>query len=266
MAPNFTARHRGGDGPPLLLIHGFTDTWRTWDLVLGGLERHHEVLAPTLPGHCGGPGIPGEFSDDAVVDWLEAELDAAGWETAHVCGNSLGGYLSLRLAERGRARTVTALAPGGGWASGDTSYEQTLDYFPQMQKLVKQAAPFAGQFLAAAEGRRRATAFTSVNFEHIPAELLEHQMVGTAGCTAVEPLVAFARENGWPVDASRIECPVRIVWGTEDRILLWPQSAAGYRDESFPHADWVVLDDVGHCIQLDVPDETIGLILGQTGA
>ena len=48
MAAEFTPSHRGGSGTPLVLVHGFTDTWRTWDLVLPELERHHDVLAPTL--------------------------------------------------------------------------------------------------------------------------------------------------------------------------------------------------------------------------
>jgi len=57
---------------------------------------------------------------------------------------------------------------------------------------------------------------------------------------------------------------VRIVWGTEDRILTWPAAAVRYREEWLPHADWVKLDGVGHCPQLDVPRETAQLILGFT--
>ncbi len=57
---------------------------------------------------------------------------------------------------------------------------------------------------------------------------------------------------------------MRVVWGTEDRLLEWPSSAARYRNEWLPQADWVVLDDVGHCPQLDVPLETAQLILGVT--
>src|SRR5688572_7057837 len=59
MDARFTAAHRGGEGPPLVLVHGFTGSWRIWDLVLPALERRHEVLAPTLPGHAGGPPVAG---------------------------------------------------------------------------------------------------------------------------------------------------------------------------------------------------------------
>jgi pimeloyl-ACP methyl ester carboxylesterase len=44
-------------------------------------------------------------------------------------------------------------------------------------------------------------------------------------------------------------------------VLPWPSSAARYRDDWLPHADWVELDDVGHCPQLDMPLETAQLIL-----
>ena len=57
---------------------------------------------------------------------------------------------------------------------------------------------------------------------------------------------------------------MRIVWGTEDRLLPWPSAAERFRTEWLPHADWVVLDGVGHCPQLDVPLEAAQLILGCT--
>ena len=62
MYSTFTPLHRGGHGTPLVCVHGFTDTWRTWELVLPVLERHHDVLAPTLLGHAGAPPITSEVS------------------------------------------------------------------------------------------------------------------------------------------------------------------------------------------------------------
>jgi pimeloyl-ACP methyl ester carboxylesterase len=76
---------------------------------------------------------------------------------------------------------------------------------------------------------RRATLFTTSNFEHIPPELLAHQLCGVAACDAVEPMLALARRDGWSLDARRVACPARIVWGTEDRLLSWPDSAARYQ-------------------------------------
>ena len=264
MASEFTPSHRGGAGSPMVCLHGFTDTWRTWDLVLPALEREHDVLAVTLPGHAGGPPIDGPVTDALLADGVERAMDEAGFETAHVVGNSLGGFVSLQLAARGRADTVVALAPAGGWAADDNSFREAALFFRTMKELLEAAAPHAEAILATPEGRRRATEFTSVNFEHIPVDLLAHQMRGAAACDAVEPMIEHALSAGWNLAADRIACPVRVIWGTEDRLLAWPSAAARFREEWLPQADWVELDGVGHCPQLDVPLEAAQLILDFT--
>jgi pimeloyl-ACP methyl ester carboxylesterase len=260
----FTPSHRGGSGPPLVCLHGFTDTWRTWELVLPALERRHDVLAVTLPGHAGGPPIDGAVSDATLADAVVRALDEAGFERAHLVGNSLGGYVALQLAARGRADTVVALAPAGGWAPDDESYREILQHFLTMQEMLAAAAPHADEIVSTLAGRRRATLFTTTSFEHIPAELLAHQMRSAAACVATTPLVEHAAREGWQVDAERITCPVRILWGTEDRLLELPGAAYRYRRDWLPTADFVELEGVGHCPQLDVPIETAELILGFT--
>ncbi len=259
---SFTPSHRGGSGPPLVCLHGIVDTWRTWELVLPALERSHDVLAPTLPGHAGGPPLGSEGSEDALIDPIESALDDAGFTTAHLIGNSLGGYIALKLAAHGRAESVVALAPAGGRAVGDPSEQTVVDHFLTMWEQAKQAVPHVEEIVSTPEGRRGATQFTTSRFEHIPAELLAHQIVGVARCDVVGTLQAL--RGGWSVEADKIECPVRVVWGTDDRVLPWPSAAARYRDEWLPHADWIELEGVGHCPQLDVPLETTELILGFT--
>ena len=259
---SFTPSHRGGSGPPLVCLHGIVDTWRTWELVLPALERRHDVLAPTLPGHAGGPPLGSEIGDDALVDPIESALDDAGFTTAHLVGNSLGGYVALRLAARGRAESVVAFAPAGGRAEGDPSEQEVVERLLTMHEQAKKAVPNVDDIVSTAEGRRAATQFTTVRFEHIPAELLAHQVVGVARCDLFGTLQSL--RAGWNVEAGKIECPVRIVWGTDDRILPWPSAAARYRDDWLPHADWVELDGVGHCPQLDVPLETAELIVDFT--
>jgi pimeloyl-ACP methyl ester carboxylesterase len=233
------------------------DTWRVWDLVRPALERHHDVLALRLPGHAGGPPLDGD-----PVDAVERLLDDAGVGTAHLVGNSLGGWLALQLAARGRARTVVALAPAGGWAGGPPRELFALQ--GELHARMKAAAPHAPALLATDAGRRRATELITVRYDHIPAELLAHQALGGAVCDA-PALLARAADADWSLDAARVDCPVRIVWGTEDRLLPWPAAAERYRRDWLPHADWVVLNGVGHCPQLDVPLEAAELILGLTG-
>lgn len=261
MHRTFTPSHRGGSGPPLVCLHGFTDTWRTWELVLPALERRHDVLAPTLPGHAGGPRLGGPIGVSEAVDALERMMDATGFGTAHIVGNSLGGFLALQLAARGRATSVVALAPAGGWTGNDPLFgDAIVGHFTAMQELARAAAPYADSIVATADGRRRATEFITTEFEHIPAELIAHQVCGVAACDDVGPALEVAVRDGWSLAAECITCPVRVVWGTNDKVLPWPSAATRFREEWLPHADWVVLDDVGHCPQLDVPLEVAALI------
>ena len=235
-----------------------------WELVLPALERRHDVLALTLAGHAGGPPIDEPITGGSLADGVERAIDAAGIGTAHLVGNSLGGHVALQLAARGRARSVVALAPAGGWEGGA---------FP-----LRPAAPAArgarrGEGDRAARGRDRRDAGGPApghgahrrrprrdpRGAHRPPHARRRRLPRAAD------LLDRAAEIDWTLDAARIDCPVRMVWGTADRLLPWPAAAARFRRDWLPHADWVELEGVGHCPQLDVPLETAQLVLGLTG-
>jgi pimeloyl-ACP methyl ester carboxylesterase len=261
----FTPAHRGGAGSPLVCLHGFMETWRTWELVLPALERRHDVLAPTLPGHAGGPALDGPPTGHLMADAVERAMDEAGFDTAHVAGSSLGGFVALQLAARGRARTAVAFAPAGGWARDDPLFGEVLAMQARLHEQARATAPHAQAIVATAEGRRRATQLVVSSCEHIPAELIAHQMLALAGASGAPALIEHGLREGYDeLDAQAIACPVRIVWGTADRLLPWPSAAARLRREWLPHADWVELEGIGHCPQLDVPLEAAQLILGFT--
>ncbi len=85
-------------------------------------------------------------------------------------------------------------------------------------------------------------------------------MIATANCPGLERMIEAALREGYALDAERISCPVRMIWGTADQLLAWPSTAARYLHDWLPHADWVELEGVGHCPQLDIPLETAQLI------
>src|SRR4051794_38431617 len=251
--------HTDATTEPLVLLHGFMDSPRTWELVLPALQRSRDVLVPALPGHVGGPALSGPIDDSLMPDAVERAMDEAGVTTAHIVGNSLGGFVALQLAARGRARSVVALAPAGGWADARQT-RALLDLQREVHESVRASAAYADAIAATPEGRRRATELLTVRFEHLPAELVAHLIIAVAQCDA-QPLLDYAAVGStWELDAERIECPVRICWGTADRLLPWPAAAARFKDYLLPHADWIELADVGHAPQLDVPLETAQLI------
>src|ERR1700709_357539 len=141
----------------MVCLHGFVDTWRTWELALPALEREHDGFAPAVAGHAGGPPIVGEIPDGVLANAVERQMDEAGIETAHLVGCSLGGYVALNIPGRGRAKPVVAFAPAGGWAPGDESFRDTLAFFTTMQDLLVAAVPNPEAILSTPEGRHPAT-------------------------------------------------------------------------------------------------------------
>src|SRR6202167_649690 len=107
-----------GSGEPVLPLHPLLMSHAVWEIVakqLAGPGRY-EVFAPTMAGHHGGPRAgTWLLSSSALADHVERQLDELGWDTAHIVGNSLGGWVAFELERRGRARTVTGIAPAGGW-------------------------------------------------------------------------------------------------------------------------------------------------------
>lgn len=85
-------------GIPVILLHGITDSWRSWESVLAGLPGSIQAVAPTQRGH-GAADRPatGYRFEDFAAD-LAAFLDALGIERAVVAGHSVGSQVAQRFA------------------------------------------------------------------------------------------------------------------------------------------------------------------------
>jgi pimeloyl-ACP methyl ester carboxylesterase len=99
----------GGDGPPLLLIHGWPQTWYAWRLVMPALARDFTVIAPDQRG-CGLSGKPDDGYDTATLAGdLAALMDALGHQRFAVAGHDTGLWIGYALAADHPGR-VTRLA------------------------------------------------------------------------------------------------------------------------------------------------------------
>jgi pimeloyl-ACP methyl ester carboxylesterase len=88
----------GGDGPPLLLVHGWPQTWYAWRMVMPGLARHFHVVAPDQRG-TGLSGKPASGYDTATLAGdLVALMDALGHHRFAVAGHDTGMWIGYALA------------------------------------------------------------------------------------------------------------------------------------------------------------------------
>lgn len=249
--------YRGGAGTPLLLLHGLFMTWRAWQPVLEGLEQHHDVFAPTLLGHRGATAYPPDrVGIDPLADAIEASLDRIGWDRVHVVGNSLGGWLALELARRGRARTVTAFSPAGSWA-GSGSYAALRAKLRLVSALARRGLldrpAVRGTVLRGMVANP--ARMSDASARAVSAEARD--------CTALPPLEDWFRRNGplTPFDLRGV--PVRIAWPDRDRTIPWRYHGTSFRG-LVPDAEFVRLRGVGHVPMTDDPGLVIRTILDVT--
>ncbi|WP_336081899.1 alpha/beta fold hydrolase [Nocardia sp. SSK8] len=115
MALSVNPQRRAGRGEPVVLLHDLGLTWHSWGRCVELLARTYDVFAPTLPGHWGGPGLPGPVTLTTLLDAVERQLDEAELDRVHLVGNGFGAWIAAGLARRGRAGSLTAIAPLGLW-------------------------------------------------------------------------------------------------------------------------------------------------------
>lgn len=260
------AFHLGGSGEPLVLLHGFTGTWQAWTPVLSMLERHHTVFAPNLPGHYGGePFTEGtRISIPTSLDMIEAQLDAHGIERAHFAGSSLGGWLALELAGRGRALSVTGICPAGCWEHGPAP-PLILLYFRRNDLLLKIGQPLGLLPFVASRPRLRALALFELIARPAGVDALGAltMFVGAANCEVAADAIRLAASGDMFGDLPAIDCPVRIAYGTRDRLIRWPRHYTMIFRQ-MPEADYVALEGLGHLAMWDDPEVVARTILEVT--
>jgi pimeloyl-ACP methyl ester carboxylesterase len=100
------ALERHGSGEPLLLIHGTGGSRAVWQPVVDLLTPHREVLLVDLPGHGESEPPPDDVPHTPIgyAAILSGVLEEIEVDTAHVGGDSVGGWTALELAKLGRAR------------------------------------------------------------------------------------------------------------------------------------------------------------------
>jgi pimeloyl-ACP methyl ester carboxylesterase len=254
---------RCGEGPPLVLFHGILGSESVWRHVAPLLAPHHDTIAPNALGHRGGPPVqvrPARITH--VVDDAERMLDRLGIQRAHLAGNSMGGWVSLELARRGRALSVCALSPAGCWKPGLASKDRATRALAGTIRDVR-LGRLAVPLLARSAGFRRwATRLVAVHGERLPAsevvELTDDLLackVGNDLLDADDELAPFAS----------LPCPVTLAWSGRDRIFP-PGIHGAHARELVPGARWVVLEQAGHVPMLDAPELVARTILETTGA
>ena len=254
-----------GDGVPMVMFHGYADSADTWWQTLALLARQgRRAIAVDLPGF----GTADRLQPDPILPQLDEFAAAvlayaAGRPRQPVIavGNSLGGCVSLRLAERKGARLagVVAIAPAGLEMSRLLNLVQAD---PVLRSLLALPAPVPAVVIRAAVARLYLqlafAAPRSVDRRVVSAFTYHHRHRATVAgyLDTARRLIPELRR---PFSLQRITLPVLLVWGDRDRLVF--HSGAEQVLSTVPGARLELLHGIGHCPQVEAPARLAELLL-----
>jgi pimeloyl-ACP methyl ester carboxylesterase len=248
----------GGDGPPLVLLHGLGGAASNWVELAPELARENRVIAVDLPGHGGSSPLPALPNLEPFADRVGLVLQREGVHPVVVVGHSLGCVVALRLAMRSPELVrglVLISAAGIGSTTRRARYALALSSLVQPGRLL---APFRDRIA----GSRRLRAFvwgpwaTPDGTTVSPAAtigLLEGPSLHSDTTSAAAALV----EEDPRVDLERVRCPAMLLWGARD-----PQVPI---DDAFQYARRLpaplrVVAGAGHLVIAERPEACLDAI------
>ena len=251
-----------GSGEPLLLIHGMGSASSAWNLIRPTLERTFTVVTIDLPGHGDTPYIKGAPMDPhSLALNVLSEMSELDFESFHLCGNSLGGWISLEMASTAssRVKSLTALAPAGLWLNPyNVRYPATaLARF--LARNTRRFAPTALHFEAA---RRLGFWDVSPRWREFTYELCLDATIAMSKADGYYPAwdgMLMKRFDG----IIPSEIPVTVIFGDSDRTL--PATTCQERSVAPNHARWIIFPDTGHAPMWDSPTDVVAAIKETSG-
>ncbi len=249
-----------GEGPGIVLLHGWGDAADVWLAVLAELSaRERRAIAVDLPGF----GRATALKPGAVLPQLDAfaaEL-VRGWsdgEPVVVAGSSLGGCLALRLAEQETVELagVVPMAPDGLEAP---AWFDAIEEDPIVRKLLSLPLPVPNALVRDAQRG----AYDRLALQDA-SESQRAVVDALAKDAETRALLASGRGllpelSAAPFDLVGIRCPVLLVWGDHDRML--PHSGARIVLGSLPTTQVELIEGCGPRPQLEAPDRLLELLL-----
>jgi pimeloyl-ACP methyl ester carboxylesterase len=249
----------GGEGPPLVLVHGLAGAAVNFTELAPLLARRRRVLVPDLPGHGGTEALPAVETLGDLAAHVVAVAEHEEMAPAEVLGYSMGGVVALRLAaERPDAAAALVVLSSAGIVSTTLRARLALG----VSTTVRPARPIARvRDEVARRPRLRALVFGRWGAE-APRELspeavdgfLAPQLEHTGVRAAARALV----RDDPRAYLERVRCPALVVWGARDRLTPLEDGFELARGLGAPLR---VLPGVGHLVVGECPQECAALVL-----
>ena len=225
-------------GPPVVLIHGYTDNARDWVPLIPYLSKKFRLIVVDIRGH--GRSDKPECCY-ARIDFaydIKLLLDALHIEKADVVGHSLGSMITQVLAEEWpqRVRKVVLISSTAGPRPGSPPKKPAFDYAAEIRKLKEPIDPDSPFMIAWWDSPK------PVNPEFIKRQRRDAAQIPLAVWLAV------LEQGASPSDLQRtlpkLRAPALLIWGSDDPIM--DEEGRETLREALPAAEVKVFGGLGH--------------------
>jgi pimeloyl-ACP methyl ester carboxylesterase len=258
-----------GEGPTIVLTHGYSDSADTWRLLLDRLRKQgRAAVALDMPGF----GTADHLDEQMpILAQLDAFMDAAveRWAgesktgTVVLSGNSLGGTVALRAGERDEADRIAGIVPVAPAGLDMPTWFAAIQGAPLVRAMLRSPVPVPQaalrravgstyKVLAFASPRKADEAVVGAFTTHFGSQedILRHLATGKRLLPEIKAPFRF----------NRIRCPILVVWGERDRMVA--SSGAERIVAALPDTRVELLPRCGHCPQIEEPDRLVELLAG----
>ena len=211
-----TAVLEGGNGPPVILLHGPSGYAAHWMRVIPKLMATHRVIAPDLPGHGASDVLEGRLDADHVFRWLGELIEQTCASPPALVGQLLGGAIALRFAAAHPARISRLILVD---TFGLSPFQPAPEFGQALQQFLMQPTADAHTTLW-----RQCTFDLDVLHGSMGElwEPFEAYNLDRARAPSVQTaLTSLMNEFGFPAippdDLARITVPTSLIWGRQDR-------------------------------------------------
>lgn len=234
----------GGQGEPLMLLHGFGANKDNFSRVSAYLTPRYRVIIPDHIGF-GESAHPqdADYSPVAQAERIHTLAQALGITAVDVCGSSMGGQIALTYAALypAEVRSLWLLAPAGIWSAPPSEVRTRFDQTGENPLIVRNEEDYARLFELVMSDR-----------PFVPRPILNVLAKERIRNVALEERI-FQQIINDSVEQriSGLTTPTLIVWGDRDRIIH--VETANLLHRLMPNSEVIIMPEVGHAPMLERP-------------
>lgn len=262
-----------GDGPPVLLLHGWPEFWATWLPLMNRLHGEFRLIAPDLRGFGDSAKSPMPRADvgaHAHADDMAALVATLGLDSIGVVGHDVGAYAAQAMARRYPQLVERLLffncptqTVGGRWVHDGHVNEvwyQAFQQLPLAEALVGASRETCSLYLQhfLTHWCHRKDAFAPALEMWVDNFMKPGNLRGGFDWYRSQNALRIAAIDGHPTPSVRIHQPTRVHWGRHDPILK--SEWAAFVDEHFDQAEITFCESAGHFVHVEAPDEAADVL------